>query len=371
MKSPLWILNSAFAILLLVLIAIIFIFRPQRPARTSLTPTGTPPIGRAETPTVDPSQIYKNDLFDTHAQEPGITPQEAQPKKTVVPTPPAPRQAVVTTPPVSQFAPPLAISLKGVMYSPQDAYNRAIIADNKTKKEGLYKIGDKIVDAEIIHIGSNKVMFMRSNGQQETIFVTHDDAQADPIYNQRSPWDALVKKSSDTEFIIYQEPLSERITNLAQLLDMLDITTAFHQGKILGCRIGNISQHPLGGLLGLKQGDVITAINGIPTTNTKNRVAIYQALKDRQDNDQTVKVKVIRQGQELELTYQLSGHKTETAREEHKEENKPVTIANEQARMPDYVSNVQQLQKRDRHAMFNHGGRRSLLETASLPDAQP
>jgi type II secretion system protein C len=374
MKSPLWILNSALAILLLGLLLFISFSRPQRAAKASLVPSHTESEAKLETPSIDPSLIYKNDLFGTYIESrPPV--EEQSVKKTIVPPPPTLKKTVVTQPLPPQFLPPLAVTLKGIIYSQDESDNRAIISDNKTKKETLYKIGAKVLDAEIIHISNNKIMFIRSNGQQETLFVTQGDAQADPIYNQHHIVETVTQKISDTQYTLYQEAFAQRVHNLAQFMDMLDITTAFHQGKIIGIRIGRIEDSSLGTLLGFMQGDIVTAINGTPTTTTKNRVAIYNTLKDV-DHDTTISVDVMRQGNKITLQYLVKATKRPTEKSvqtgneeisENKQENamNNTMVPKESApteSVPVSLPNLQQVQKRDKNAMFNHGGRASLLQ---------
>lgn len=392
MKSPLWILNSCLATLGIGLLLFILLSRPKIVPKASLTPLNTGEVVKLDTPSVDPSLIYKNDLFGTYIE--ARPPAEEQPvKKTVVPLPPQAKVTPVAQPVPPQFLPPLAISLKGIIYSQDDTDNRAIIADNKTKKESLYKLGDKVLDAEIIHISNNKVMFIRSNGQQETVFVTQGDAQADPVYNQFHTLDTLSRKISDSEYIVYQEPFTQRVQNLAQFIEILDVTTAFHKGKILGVRVGKYEDGAFGNSLGLQAGDVITSINGTPTTTTKNRVAIYNKLKEI-DQDTAVTVEILRQGRMVTMQYTIKITKQSEPRDPStsrkaiaapfdsaQDERSATASAQGKANIPQQqqpeakmeetpqpqptpavMPNLQTIQKRDSNAMFNHGGRASLLQ---------
>lgn len=357
------------ALLLLIFLLVILLVRPHKPARTSLTATAHALAQTDTAPHVDPSLIYKNDLFGTYHTAPAPTKAEEEQKLAAVPQPPTLKVAQQLQKASPQFLAPLAISLKGIMYSTNDQDNRAIIADNQSKKEGLYKIGDSILDAEIIFIGSNKVIFIRSNGQQETLFVTQDDALEDPLYTQKDPWGALVKQTEEHRFTINYEPFVQRVQNLAQCIDMLDITTAFQKGRIVGCRIGRFPQNSVGPLLGLQQGDIITSINNIPTTTTTNRVAIYQELK-KISHDATVTVNLLRQGHPLTLYYHVANvpqpHHEQTE-QEFVEDSLPVKkFTNTIDQVPHYNNSIQQIQKRDQDAMFNHGGRGALIQRTGL-----
>ena len=365
MKSPLWILNTMLALLLLIFLLILIFARPHKPARIQLAPTGRPVALQEHAPQIDPSLIYKNDLFATYQIASTPTVAETEEKIAAVPRPPTLKIAQPVQKPSPQFLAPLAVSLKGVMYSSNDQDNRAIIADNQSKKEALYKVGDSILDAEIIFIGNNKVIFIRSNGQQETLFVTQDDAQYDPLYRQKEPWGTIVKQTGDQEFTVYLEPFIARVQSLAQFIDMLDITTAFQKGKIIGCRAGKFPQNSVGPLLGLQQGDIVAAINGTPTTTTTNRVAIYQSLKDLHQNS-VIAVEIIRQGQPITLRYMVtsSPQMQEQAEPEQPQEAAPAPVqrfTNTIDQVPNYAQAVQQIQKRDQEAMHAYGGRNAMI----------
>jgi len=341
--------------------------------RKSLASVSVQRPSESRVPSIDPSLIYKNDLFGTVIEQ---KPPQVIAERPLITIPSPPRSKVFTPsqPQAPQFLPPLAITLKGIFYSTNELNSQVIIADNKTKKEALYKLGDKVQDAEIIHIDNHKVMFIRSNGQQETLFVTHDEAKNDQLYNQKDSWDAVVRKISDTEYVVYPELFTQRITNIAQFIDILDMTTAFYQGKSLGIRVGKFANNSIGQLLGLQQGDIITMINDMPTTSTKERVAIYNGIKDL-DAGQTITVTIIRHGQEQKYQYVLQQFLKEIDREPQpmiatfkpaqqqiSEESVAASATIEQ--VPQYINTIKKTEERDRKAMLNHGGRKSLLQQA-------
>ena len=90
------------------------------------------------------------------------------------------------------FLPPLAITLKGIIFANYDRENRAIIANNKTKQEALYKIGDKIEDADIIHISQKTRFLLRSNGQERLLL--YRPMTEDPIFSRDKSWQTDVGK---------------------------------------------------------------------------------------------------------------------------------------------------------------------------------
>lgn len=376
MKSPLWILNSSLVLLLGIILGVIFFMRVDIPGRKSLTPQAIAPV-QQDVSKVNTTRIYESDLFNTYIKP--STTRPIPPSEAIkFPKPPTPKTAIQRQRPVPEFLQPLEVDLKGVIFNSNSIYSRAIVADRKNKKENLYKIGDSIADANLIYIGKNKAIFIRSNGQQETLFVTEEDAKNDPIYGGSQEWKTAVEKIDDHTFIINTEPFKKQVTNLAQLLDILDITTAFAKGKSIGCRVGRMTGN-LGQTLGLKHGDVIISINNTPTTSTSDRVTIYKEI-EQAENNQRIPVAIQREGAKQKITYILRKRipkrysddeiKTLPAGSPIKIDNKQiVTKAQKDIAIAEQTLSQSQVndalaetfRKNDKKAMLEYGGRNAVL----------
>lgn len=302
MKSPLWILNSAFTVLFLISLLLVFFMRVQIPVRTALTPQIPSAVHDSDSSKVNPVLIYENDLFGTIVKPVEVHEEEPEVKEIVIPA--LPPMVAGKAPGRSQpeFLPPLQIKLRGVVFNTNSLYSRAIVINTKTNAEALYRIGDKIEDATLIHIGKKKAVFVRPNGQQETMFISEDDAQKDPLYMGDRAWATNIIPLNSTTFRIDGAGFKKHITSVAQLLDQLDITPAIEDGKNLGCRIGQLAPQSIGTHIGLKKNDIITDVNGIKPTSTKNRVALFKAIKQAGIN-QKITVTLTRAGSPIELTY--------------------------------------------------------------------
>jgi len=303
MKHPLWILNSLLLILALVVGGVIFFTQERLPMREEIEPEEYVRPVQEDTSKINTSKIYEYDLFDTYKQEIPIAQETSAVQP--LPVPPAPQKVIVPQIPRPKFLEPLNISLKGIVAFVNDTTkNRAIIADNKTQKEKTYKVGDKIEDSRLIRIFNNKVMFLRSNGQQEVLYLREQDAKLDPSYAMISNWETISDQIKQNSYAINTQEFIKKVQSLGQFIDLLDISTAFKDGQNIGFRIGKIEQKSLGTQLGLETGDIIISINGIPATTTTNRFDIYKKIIASQEND-VVTVVLKRNNQEETLEYTL------------------------------------------------------------------
>lgn len=371
MISPLWMLNSALAVISIATLVIIMLTQEQMPARTTIKPDPAALQRKKDSSKiVDITRIYQNDLFGTY-----VAPQPPQPEEPprILPLPEPPTRKPIIPPTQAQpvFLSPLPLTLKGIIIATNDQDTRAIIAETQSGKEGLYSIDDVIEDAELIHISHNRIILIRSNGQQETIFLTNKETKTDPIYNLDKPWTNVIRQINETTYSIDPKAFATRITSLAQLLDMLDMTTVFQNGLSVGSRIGRLSPKSIGPALGLHDNDIIVEINGISPLSTSSRIAIYETIKNSSLGD-TINTRLLRNNQELTLLFTLESFDTEKDTEPlipgtplppKPERNE--TIKNLLAQAPQLDVSVQQLKKRDRMAMLRQGGRSSILKRTS------
>lgn len=308
MKHPLWILNSMLLFLVLVALSFIFFSQEKKIPRESIEPEGYPaPIIKKEISKINISKIYEYDLFNTYKKEISI-PEEHE---FIIPPPQIPTPQPVSIPelPKPTFLDPLPITLKGIIIvANNEDKNRVIISDNKTNQEAIYKVSDMISDAQLIRIFNNKAIFIRSNGQQEVLYLREKDAMSDPVYALLGNWDNVIQKISDNNYFINPDEFINRITNLAQLIDILNLTTAYKKGESIGCRIGHLHENSLGPALGLRYGDIILSINNIPATTTQNRFSIYKEIIAMQHND-IITVQLLRNNREIMLYLTLQEFK--------------------------------------------------------------
>lgn len=306
MKHPVWILNSFLLVLTILLLGFMFFLRQNPPSPEDIEASGSVMALKGEITQINISKIYENDLFETYRKElPIYQPDAIAP----LPQPPMPRPISVPALPTPQFLDPLNISLKGIIVIlNDDTKNRAIISDNKTSIESTYHIGQMIEDAQLIRIMSNKVILLRSNGQQEVLYLREKDAQLDPTYATINNWSDVVQRVTDSDFNVNPKEFVSKVNNLAQFIDMLDLVTVYKDGKSVGCRIGKMVQKSLGAELGLQAGDIILNINGTPATNTPERFKIFKEIISMQEYD-TIKAYLLRNNQEMAINYTLKDFK--------------------------------------------------------------
>jgi len=297
-KKQLWAVNSALVGAIMICIITIQLLRqdlpihkPRRRASATLE-VKTPRV------IVIPEKIYQNDLFDTFS-----APAETSPtaKNLVTPIPPLTikNSSPPPTPPKVEFVPPLDITIKGLIMSSSPKDSMAVIAD-QTGKEQAYRVGDKINDGQILKITKNQVIIIRGNGQQETFYLR----KTEKLIPGLSSWDFAIKKIDDQLYHLDPVEVTKEITSIGEVIEALDLCGAFENGKAKGMRVGSIKHHPLGEKLGFQPGDIITKINELPVTSTKERMAVYDTIAALPMGGY-IHVSLLRGGSALDISYLL------------------------------------------------------------------
>ena len=302
MRHPFWIINSSLLLLLLISLGFVVFSRPTIPkpktVKVKTVSHSTKTVG-----TINVAQIYNNDLFDTYHEviKAPVEPDYTKP----IPRPPSPTAVTIPEEPKQPFLPPLGVTLKGVMMVSDESMNIAVIADNKTKKDENYKIGDPIEDSQVVRILNNRVVLIRSNGQQETLYLTDKDVLTDPAFiDDSDDWAHLIKKISDNHYLLDPHAFSALVPNLAHFIDIFDLTTVYKEGKSIGCRIGKVTQSSLGAAMGLQSYSIIKKIADVPATTTDERLKIYEKLTSLEMGS-SFDVEISENNQDTSMTFKL------------------------------------------------------------------
>lgn len=275
MRHPLWILNSSL-LGLFILSLLLVVLSQERPIRWALLePTPFIAIKKAVSP-IELAKIYENDLFATYRKP--FEQAKQKPLEEQFPQPPSPIPVHLPELEAPKFLEPLQISLKGIIIMGDDYKNRAIISNLKTKEENNVRIGDKVEDSQLIRILRNRIIFIRSNGQEEIFYLREKDAKEAPFAQSIERWNGVIAKLNEDSFVVDPEAFKELVPNLSEFINGLDLITVYRKGKSFGVRVGQIEQNSFAGDFGITTGDIITKINNTPVTSLQNRLKIYEEI---------------------------------------------------------------------------------------------
>jgi general secretion pathway protein C len=207
------------------------------------------------------------------------------------------------------------VKLLAIMFAPPPADPRwsiAIIRDNDDKSTGPYSIGSKLRDATISDIDDAKVYLDFGGGRIEFIdlldrpvpapsapvAVAGPAAEADPLAQALKTG---LKKTGEHSYEVQRSTVDSLLGNMGALAKGARIVPETKDGKAAGFRLFSIRPEGPFAAIGLQNGDVISAINGLDMSSPDKALEVYTKLKTANH----LSVAVERNGQKVTMDYNI------------------------------------------------------------------
>jgi len=185
----------------------------------------------------------------------------------------------------------LPLKLLAIMYAPAPAdprWSMAIIRDNDAKTAGPYAIGSKLRETTVSEIDEVRVYLDFGGGRIEYLElldrptpppgapVAAVAAPADPF---AAELDKGIKKIGENRYEVQHSTLDALLGNMGALSRAARIVPEMRDGKSVGFRLFSIKPDGPFGKIGLQNGDVISAINGLEMNSPDKALEVYTKLK--------------------------------------------------------------------------------------------
>ena len=153
-----------------------------------------------------------------------------------------------------------------------------------------------------------RVKIRRSDGRIEVITAEGADA-AKPATEPKTTAEPSaeasesgIEKISETEYVVPRELLDEQLADLEGLSRMgRALLHRGPDGEFDGYRLSAIRRGSLPDQLGIRNGDVIHTVNGMPLSSVQGAMNAFQTLQ----NEAGFSFEVTRRGQTMEMGYQV------------------------------------------------------------------
>jgi len=215
-------------------------------------------------------------------------------------------------------APPLqrtALNLKllAIMFAPPPAdprWSMAIIRDNDSKSAGPYNVGSRLRDATIDDIVEDRVYLDFGGGRREYLDLL-DRPQppagapavaaapsTDPL---SAELDKGIKKLGEHNYEVQRATVDSLLGNMGALAKGARIVPETRDGKPAGFRLFSVRPDGPFAKIGLLNGDVVSAINGLEMTSPDQALLAYTKLKTANH----LSVAIERNGQKITKDYNI------------------------------------------------------------------
>jgi general secretion pathway protein C len=206
----------------------------------------------------------------------------------------------------------LPLKLLAVMYAPTDPkWSMAIIRDTDEKSAGAYGVGSAIRGATVSEIEEARV-YLQLSGHREYMDLldratpppTAPVAAApaapggDPLMAEL---DKGIKKTGEHSYEVQRATVDSLLGNMSMLSRSARIVPEIRDGRAAGFRLFSIRPDGPFAKIGLQNGDVISAINGLEMTSPDKALEVYTKLKSASH----LSVGLERNGQKITKEYNI------------------------------------------------------------------
>jgi general secretion pathway protein C len=196
----------------------------------------------------------------------------------------------------AQPATSLKLRLVGTNINPGTG-SFAIVENSANKNQDVFELNEMIFDqAKLVEIQPERVKLER-NGKIEVLMLEDgsEGGGSTGIASEASPGE------EKTDFTVAEDDLNSELANLPRLLSQARAVPYFRNGKSVGMRLFAIRAGSMYEKLGLKNGDIVKAVNNNNLSDPAQALKLFEQLK----NERTIAVKTERNGQDLDLNYSI------------------------------------------------------------------
>lgn len=189
----------------------------------------------------------------------------------------------------------------------QDKRAYAVIEDTKAREQNLYRTGDSIQKAVVKLILREKVV-LRVGGRDEILAMEEIRARRGGRTSKRSPRSSRDARSPKLPVSTYPRKIrlkgaqiEKAMENLGQLMEQANLRPHMVDGQPAGISITGIKPNAIFRKMRLRNGDVITGLNGGSIESVEDAVKVVEQLS----SGSNIQLQIKRRGREQTLDYSI------------------------------------------------------------------
>ncbi len=260
-------------------------------AGVTANPVSSTPVGPSHSPLADYAAIAKRNIFNSSDQEQAAAPvvEETLNLETLKQT-------------------DLKLKLWGTVTG-QNEGDYAVIEDAKAREQNLYRAGDTIQNAVvklilrekvILKVGANdEILAMEENiGQGRRSPAARRDVRSP---SSPSPAARLPVSSYPRKIRLQADQVEKAMENLGELMEQATLRPHIEDGQSAGISITGIKPNAIFRKMRLRNGDIITGVNGDAIESVEDAVKVVEQLSSGSD----IQLQIKRRGREQSLDYNI------------------------------------------------------------------
>jgi general secretion pathway protein C len=181
----------------------------------------------------------------------------------------------------------------------------AVIEDTKTRQQNLYRIGDSIQEATVKLILRQKVV-LSVNDRDEVLGMEEAgspkrSASSPRVATKRASPPRLPISPNPRQLKLKGDQIEKALENIDQLMEQARIRPHIEDGRPSGISITGIKPNTVFRKMRLRNGDIITGVNGTPIESVEDAMQVFGDLSSSPE----VQLEIKRRGRKRVLNYKI------------------------------------------------------------------
>ena len=185
----------------------------------------------------------------------------------------------------------------------------AIIEDDNSHVQALYQLGDQVPDAGELTVVEKALVVIIHNGHPVTLWISDElqpshasmPAAAPTTVARGLKLDRYIRQIGPNQFLVHRRAVERNLQNLRPLLAQIRARPNLESGKLAGYRLSEVQPDSLFAEMGLRDGDVVSAVNGQDLNNAARTILLLASLRDQS----SISVTVMRLGQPVQYSFSI------------------------------------------------------------------
>lgn len=198
----------------------------------------------------------------------------------------------------------LKVTLLGTLVAVPSTFSSALIVEEGEERAVGYSLNDKIRDAEIIAIESKLVRLRRGDGREEVLTMDGDEPPAPKpeAEDTEEKGDDEVRELGENHFEIDSETLDKYLSDLEGISRLgRALLHRGPDGEYDGYRLSAIRRNTIADKLGIRNGDIVHAVNGKPLDSMASAMEAFNTMR----SEKNFSFEVTRRGKKETMTYDV------------------------------------------------------------------
>jgi general secretion pathway protein C len=183
----------------------------------------------------------------------------------------------------------------------------AVIEDTKAREQNLYRAGDTIQNAVVKLILREKVV-LKVGDNDEILAMEEISGRGGSRAGQRgvgsspsTPAQRLPVSSAPRKIKLQGSQIEQAMENLGELMQQATLRPHIEDGQSAGISITGIKPNAIFRKMRLRNGDIITGVNGTAIASVEDAVKVVEQLSSGSD----IQLQIKRRGREQSLDYSI------------------------------------------------------------------